>query len=170
MGSIIKKKVKKYHYYYFVESARVNGKPRIVNQVYLGTADTIMQKMNDIEARKTPLYSMVLDFADVTLLYDVATRLGVIEIIDKHASKRKQGVSVGMYALIAAINRAVAPTSKRCIAEWYSATVLPKILPVSATALAPQNYWNDRTRNNETRYNPFFFKRHKPGGGDIHSV
>ena len=41
MASIIRKKVKKYTYYYLVESARVNGKPRIVNQRYLGTADHI---------------------------------------------------------------------------------------------------------------------------------
>ena len=36
MASIIKKKKKNRWYYYAVESARVNGKPRIVWQKYLG--------------------------------------------------------------------------------------------------------------------------------------
>ena len=46
MGSIIKKKVKSYTYYYYVESKRVNGKPKLVNQKYLGTADKFMIYQN----------------------------------------------------------------------------------------------------------------------------
>jgi len=38
-GTIVDKSVKGYKYYYYVESARVNGKPQYVNQVYLGTAE-----------------------------------------------------------------------------------------------------------------------------------
>ena len=45
MASIICKKRGKRSYYYYVESARINGKPRITNQKYLGTAETILEKM-----------------------------------------------------------------------------------------------------------------------------
>jgi hypothetical protein len=36
---IAKKKGNQHYYYYVVESARVEGKPRIVHQAYLGTAE-----------------------------------------------------------------------------------------------------------------------------------
>jgi hypothetical protein len=42
MASVISKRKEKRDYYYLVESARVNGKPRIVSQVYLGTTDRIL--------------------------------------------------------------------------------------------------------------------------------
>jgi hypothetical protein len=34
-------------YYYLVESARVDGKPRIVSQQYLGSAAEIAEKLNE---------------------------------------------------------------------------------------------------------------------------
>jgi transposase len=149
VGTIIKKKIKKYHYYYFVESKRIDGKPRIVNQVYLGTADSIKDRLEALDSKKKPLYSIVVDFADVALLFDIAARLGIVDIIDKYAAKRKQGASVGTYTLVAAINRAVAPTSKSCIADWFKNTILSRILPVTEAALTPQNYWNHMKLSDE---------------------
>ena len=40
MASLISKKKKNKLYYYVVESARVNGQPRIVHQTYLGSAQS----------------------------------------------------------------------------------------------------------------------------------
>lgn len=142
MASIIKKKIKNNFYYYYVESKRVNGKPTYVNQKYLGTADTILKKLSTSSDFPEPLYSIVLDFADVSLLLDIASRLRVVDIINKYAKKRSQGVSVGEYILIAAINRAVAPTSKSDIAHWFSQTILSRLLPIDEKALSSQNYWN----------------------------
>ena len=142
MSSIIKKKIKNNIYYYYVESKRVDGKPRYVNQIYLGTADALLEKLNSISEIKAPLYSIVLDFADIALLYDIALRLDAIGIIDRHTTKRCQGVSIGEYALIAAINRAVAPVSKNSIAGWFSETILSRLLPIKESILTPQNYWN----------------------------
>ena len=42
MASIVGKKRGKATYYYLVESARVHGKPRIVSQEYLGTAEELI--------------------------------------------------------------------------------------------------------------------------------
>jgi hypothetical protein len=39
MASLVKKKKGKHFYYYLVESARVDGQPRIVHQAYLGTTE-----------------------------------------------------------------------------------------------------------------------------------
>jgi hypothetical protein len=41
MASIVWKKISGKTYYYLVESARVDGKPRIVSQQYLGPADEV---------------------------------------------------------------------------------------------------------------------------------
>jgi transposase len=142
MASIIKKKIKNKIYYYYVESKRINGKPTYVNQKYLGTAETVFNKINTVPNIAEPLYSIILDFADVMILTDIASRLHVTDIINKYAKKRNQGVSVGEYILIAAINRAVAPTSKSDIAHWFSQTVLSRILPIDEKLLSSQNYWN----------------------------
>jgi hypothetical protein len=45
MPSIVGKRRGKHTYYYLVESARVDGKPRIVSQEYLGTAEEVMAKL-----------------------------------------------------------------------------------------------------------------------------
>jgi transposase len=142
MASIIKKKIKNNIYYYYVESQRVNGKPKYVNQKYLGTAESIYKKLNVPSGIPEPLYSIVLDFADVSVLLDVASRLGVADIINKYAKKRNQGVSPGEYILVAAINRAVAPTSKSDMAHWFSRTILSRLLQINEKALSTQNYWH----------------------------
>src|SRR5260370_36515217 len=43
MASLVKKKKGNRLYYYLVESARVDGKPRIVHQAYLGTAEKLAE-------------------------------------------------------------------------------------------------------------------------------
>jgi hypothetical protein len=41
VATITQRVIKGHIYYYLVESARVNGKPRLVKQKYLGTAERI---------------------------------------------------------------------------------------------------------------------------------
>ena len=45
MASVISKKINGKIYYYLAVSARVDGKPRIVEQKYLGTAEDIAAAM-----------------------------------------------------------------------------------------------------------------------------
>src|SRR5512137_1518071 len=52
MASLIKKMKKGRPYYYAVESARVNGKPRIVWQKYLGTVDAIVKRLAQTRPEK----------------------------------------------------------------------------------------------------------------------
>lgn len=145
MASIIPKKIKKNTYYYYVESKRINGKPKFVNQKYLGTAEAVLAKALAYEkpVSERVLYSKVEDFGAIALLYDIAARLGVVEIIDSMLPKRNQGASVGTYILTAAINRAVAPSSTSGLSEWYSETCLPGVMGVGQSAFTPQNFWNN---------------------------
>ncbi len=48
VASVISKRVSGKTYYYLATSARVGGKPRIVEQRYLGTAAEIEAAMDDI--------------------------------------------------------------------------------------------------------------------------
>lgn len=145
MGSIIRKKIKKRLYYYYVESKRINGKPKLVNQKYLGTAEKLLSIVlaTDPSLQERVLYSDVSEFGAVTLLYDLASRLAMTERIDEILPKRKQGASLGTYILTAAINRAVAPRSTRGLEEWYASTVLPRILGHQPSTFTPQNFWNN---------------------------
>jgi len=145
MASIIKKKVKKYTYYYLVESARVNGKPRIVSQKYLGTASDIADAVSAKEGGvPDPEYSTVMDFGAVCALYDVAERLGVRDIINAHAGKRGQGLPVGDSILLAGINRAVHPKSKKGFFPWFDKTVLHNLFPAAnKKSLSSQGFWNN---------------------------
>jgi len=99
MGSIIPKKKKNQVYYYNVESARVNGKPRIVLQKYLGRAERIAKAFEEDGVLETPKYSIVQEFGAVCALYELAERLELVNVIDRYCPKREQGLSVGQYML-----------------------------------------------------------------------
>ena len=145
MGTIIKKKIKGINYYYYVESKRIDGKSRYVNQKYLGSADKLLKMV--LESGKSlqeqVLYAHEVQFGSVALIYDIAMKLGVVDIIDSVVPKRKQGASVGMYILTAAINRAVAPTSKSGLKDWYEQTSLPYITGLKPNLFTAQNFWNN---------------------------
>ena len=147
MATITKRTNKSGTYYYLVESARVNGKPRIVKQIYLGTAEKIaaaMERKLPEEEIPDPESVAVYDFGAVVALYSVAERLGVCQIIDDIAGKRNQGLPVSASILLAAINRAVAATSKNSFYEWFDKTVLYKIFPgANAKNLSSQGFWNN---------------------------
>ncbi len=143
MGSIIAKTKKNQVYYYYVESARVNGKPRIVTQKYLGRAEKIAQAFEEGSALETPKHSIVFEFGTVCALYELAKKLKIIECINRHCPKREQGLSIGEYMLLAAINRAVNPVSKSKIADWYNHTMLYRLLPSQKSWLSPKRFWDN---------------------------
>jgi len=147
MATISKRTNKSGTYYYLVESARVNGKPRIVKQEYLGTAAKIeeaVKRMSSGDSIPDPDLVRVYEFGAVTALYSVADRLGICQIIDDIAGKRNQGLPVSTYMLLAAINRVVEPRSKNTFWEWFDKTVLYKMFPTAnAKSLSSQGFWNN---------------------------
>jgi len=141
MASITKKMKKGRPYYYAVESARVNGKPRIVWQKYLGTVDAIVQRAERARPAK-PKETVIFEAGGVAALLRIAQRLGVLELIDDVVPKREQGPSVGHYMVLAAINRAMAPTSKLKIGDWYEDTVLRRLWRFKKAAFLSQRFWD----------------------------
>ncbi len=141
MVCIVKKKKKGRLYYYAVQSGRVNGKPRIVWQKYLGTAEGILRRMEQGKPPR-PKEAVILEIGGVAALSRIAQRLGLLEILDQNVPKRNQGPSVGHYLLLATLNRALEPVSKRKIGKWYEGTILPRWWGFPAKAFSSQRFWD----------------------------
>jgi len=112
MTSLIKKKDKHGNaYYYAVQSKRVNGKPRIVWQKYLGSVETIIKRCEH-NLSPLPTETVLFEAGGVAALLNIANRLGLIDLINEIVPKREQGPSVGHYIVLAALNRVFDPLSK----------------------------------------------------------
>lgn len=127
-------------YWRLVESKRIHGKPKLFVIAHLGTADKLCERLT--QTPDQPLKSKVFSFGGVAALMQIASELNLVATIDRHAAKRDQGISVGTYLLLAAINRCLAPCSKNRIAPWYEKTSLPRWLKIPAEALSSQRFWD----------------------------
>ncbi len=137
----IQKKVSRGHtYWQIVESRRVNGKPRPIVLMHLGTADGLLRRLQKADGR--PVKARVFQFGPLAALWNIAAELDVVGIIDRHTYKRDQGLSCGQYMLLAALNRCVASTSKSSLYDWYRKTVLHRLLPTSKGSLTSQRFWD----------------------------
>lgn len=146
MASLTPKVINGCTYYYARICKRVNGKPKIVQTIYLGSLHRIIE--NAQRAKTVPQAAEVhlAELGATAALMDLAQRLRFVEIIDRHAPKRDQGPSVGQYMLIAAVNRAVHPTSKASLAEWFEKTIGPRLMGIQPQQLSSQAFWNHMER------------------------
>lgn len=142
VASVISKKINGKVYYYLAVSARVEGKPRIVAQRYLGSAEDIAAAMAGATA--VPQRSQHLAFGDLAAAWWVVEKLGVVEIVDEVLGGRRSdaGASVGTYLALAAINRVVDPCSKRAFASWWASTAGEHLLRIRAAALDHRRFWD----------------------------
>lgn len=148
MTSLIKKIKKGNSYYYAVESARVNGKPRIVWQKYLGTLDSIIKRTEKAKPA-APKEAVLFEAGAVAALLRITQRLNVLELIDEIVPKREQGPSVGNYMILAALNRALAPCSKLAIGDWYEQTILRRLWRYPKSVFSSQRFWDHMDRMSE---------------------
>jgi ketosteroid isomerase-like protein len=116
--SIVGRRRGKQTYYYLVESARVDGQPRIVSQQYLGTAEEVMARLSGA-AVGAPVRTEHKRFGDLAAVWSVLERLEVAEAVDAVVPRRAHaGASVGTYIALATANRVMAPCSKLGFADW----------------------------------------------------
>jgi transposase len=141
MPSLIKKVKKGKAYYYIVQSGRINGKPRIVWQKYLGSVEAILEQFQKTAPIK-PSEAVLFEAGGVATLLKFANELGLIELINEVVPYNGRGPSVGHYIVLAAINRALEPLSKRQIGDWYQDTVLQRLWGFPASDFTSQSYWN----------------------------
>jgi hypothetical protein len=80
------------------------------------------------------------------LFYSLAWELGLVELINAHVPPAPPGrctsLSVGHYLVLAAINRAIWPKSKRAFAEWYRGIVLARLASVPSEELRRRRFWD----------------------------
>src|SRR4030095_6801874 len=102
MASVIeKRRADGRTYYYLVESARVDGKPRIVSQQYLGSAAEVAAKLAGASTG-TPVRSQHKRFGDLAAVWSMLGRLGVAEVVDAVVPRRGDaGATVGTYMELA---------------------------------------------------------------------
>jgi transposase len=140
MASLLKKIIKGRPYYYAVVSKRINGKPKIVQQTYLGTAEAIIKRLTAIP---DPLEVEHTAFGEVAALWAQAEELDLINLIDgviaQHGNRE---ISIGTFLTVGAINRAVDPRSKDGVGRWIKKTVLGDLLGQPAEAFDSQSFWD----------------------------
>lgn len=150
MASIVGKKQGGQTYYYLVESARVNGKPRVVSQQYLGSAAEVAAKLSGSSAGE-PVRTLHKKFGDLAAVWSILERLDVVGVIDQVAPRRSDAAaSVGTYIALATANRIVAPCSKLAFADWWATTAGPRWTRLRSGALNHRMFWKAMDRLDET--------------------
>jgi transposase len=153
MGFLFDKQKKGRLYTYWGESARVKGKPRLIEQIYLGPKDRVLEEIKSAYTRgqtpgPTPLRQLDhLEFGASAWLWSWVERLGLIELIDGHVpapqKRRRTQLTVGQYLALAAVNRTVAATSKRSFySDWYRSSVISRLCPARRSELTSQRFWD----------------------------
>ena len=159
VSSIIKKRRGGRTYLYAATSARVGGRPRIVEQVYLGAEDEVIARLTAAPSDDPSVPETEhRRFGDVAAVWGMLGRLDAITVIDSvidsgvgNPSSRggvsrggviSGGVSVGTYLGLAALNRVCDPRSKRAFADWWSTTALGRITRIRVGALDHRRFWD----------------------------
>jgi len=149
MASILGRTIHGRVYYYFQRSWRAKdspGKTRgtgpskvMTEQIYLGSAEDVLQK---IQANQSPKEVRHLTFGLEAAAVQVARELDLVAIIDRCVPKRAQGLSVGQYLVVAAINRIADPSSRAGIADWCRRSALPRLMELPRGLMSSQNFWD----------------------------
>jgi transposase len=142
MASLTRKVINGRPYYYLRETARVGGRSKVVRQVYLGRAEDLERRL--VETAE-PRSVVSRSFGAVAAALGLCSELEVAGTIDRAlgaAGGRRSGPSVGEMIMLAAINRACKPRSKRQLGDWHGRTALARLLPAEQKALSSQRFWD----------------------------
>jgi transposase len=143
MASLVGKQLGGRTYYYLVESARVAGKPRIVSQRYLGSAEELAARLSQAGPGE-PTGTRHRAFGDLAAAWSILQRLDAVAIIDQIVGARRTDAacSVGTYLALATCNRVVAPRSKLGFAAWWQTTAGDRLIRLPAAALDHRRFWD----------------------------
>ncbi len=141
MASLVAKKKGNKLYYYVVESARVDGKPRIVHQAYLGTAEKVADLVKDRTA-PVPLSATMRDFGLPGSLWLAAQQTGLFSLLESLWPQPRSGPSAAHYLLLAAIHRICQPGPKTEVSDWYDRTVLRSLWRIPPERFTSQAFWD----------------------------
>src|SRR3989338_2611191 len=138
MVSLVKKIKQGKPYYYIVKTARINGKPRIIHQTYLGTAERIEGIFNNNP--KQAIYSK--PFGSIAAMLCIADELNLKEIISNIVPDKNYKLSVYQHIIMQSICRFNKPLSKKASIKWFKDSILPLL-------------WNKDFQSPQTIFNQF---------------
>lgn len=149
------KKIKKGRpYYYIREIQRVNGNPTVVNQVYLGSPERILELFGG-QDKSTFTSLSSKEFGSLFIFNAIDKSIGLSAIVDSVVapSAKEQGPTIGEYCYYAVLNRIIEPLSKMRLPEWYRGTDIQSIRPVGVERLNSKAFWDkwDRIDENAVR-------------------
>lgn len=144
MASLYKKVINGKPYWYLRQMGRVDGKPKMVSERYLGSGADIEALLDAAEGAALPERTRHLGFGDVAAVWGMLERLDVTGVIDSVVGARRAdaGASVGRYLALAALNRVVAPTSKLQFEQWWGTTAADRFTKIPAVALDHRRFWD----------------------------
>jgi transposase len=141
MAYLIKKSVKGKFYYYLAESKRIDGKPKVIWQKYLGTADAlkhIVEQQPLLEPQHLDCKSFGLEAA----LLHIAESINLVSVInDLVETPQTHPISLGDYILLIILNRCCQPCSKNRLKRWYNRSFLSHKFPFPPDRLTSQEFW-----------------------------
>lgn len=147
------KKKKGRPYLYVREIARVNGKPKVVSQVYIGSPERVVELASGRTGKEEKL--KVEEFGALWLACQLDEEFDLAGIIDDAIDRgnRENGPTVGEYFLYCVLNRMVEPVSKNRLVDWYKRTAVQHIRPVDVDELTSKRYWEkwDRVKEDDLR-------------------
>jgi transposase len=143
MASLYPKKISGKTYWYLREMGRVDGKPKMISERYLGTAADIAAAVEGAETAMLPERTRHLAFGDVAAAWEMLEELQVAAVIDEVTGSRPAGaqLSAGTYLALAALNRLVAPCSKAGFADWWKTTAGDRFTRIPVPALDHRYFW-----------------------------
>jgi transposase len=141
MASLISKRKKNKLYYYVVESARRDGRPRIVHQTYLGNAEKVAALFKDRTA-PLPISASRRELGLPGALWLAAQHSGVFALLQSLWGEPRSGPSPAHYLLLAAFHRICAPGPKTEAGDWYQQTVLPSLWGFEPERFSSQAFWD----------------------------
>lgn len=133
MAFIVKRKSGGHDYFFEVEGYRENGKVKQRVLRYFGRNDPRKDPTARPITKKT--VTATYRFGDVALLYNVAQKINMIDVINHYVPKR-QGLSLGLQVFLMACHRLL-DDKPSCanLGRWVKTTHLPILLPFNCENL-----------------------------------
>jgi transposase len=144
------KKKKGRPYLYVREIARVDGKPKVVSQVYIGSPAKVLAFATGQEQES--IHLKVEEFGALWLAQQINQDIDLCSIVDTviPPADREKGPTIGEYFLYCTWNRMVEAVSKNKLTKWYKRTAIQYIRPVDVNKLTSKRYWEKWNRLSET--------------------
>lgn len=101
------------------EIARVDGKLKVVSQIYIGSPEKVAGLLGGKEVDLLNL--KVEEFGSLWLAHQIDREIDICGIVDSVVSQaeRETGPSLGEYFLYCVLNRMVQAVSKNKLAAWH---------------------------------------------------